>query len=169
MKFGIVIGRVNLRSVKIFPLVQICHKYDFANNVLFSILPFYFFSFIKKLLLFWFFFSIKIYLCYLYKKNANEFEKIKEKLNFNFKLIFTSLYLTSISFKGLKENYMSFSIPISLVFFKTFCHIIINLYHYNTMWFLPSALNVIMKKFVQARVNGGSNYDSLNVAKCLVI
>ena len=26
-----------------------------------------------------------------------------------------------------------------------------------------------MKKFKQARVNGGSNYDSLKVAKCLVI
>ena len=30
------------------------------------------------------------------------------------------------------------------------------------MWFLPSALNVKVKKFNQARVNGGSNYDSLN-------
>jgi hypothetical protein len=28
------------------------------------------------------------------------------------------------------------------------------------MWFLPSALNVKVKKFKQARVNGGSNYDS---------
>ena len=28
------------------------------------------------------------------------------------------------------------------------------------MWFLPSALNVKVKKFNQARVNGGSNYDS---------
>ena len=35
--------------------------------------------------------------------------------------------------------------------------------------FLPSALNVCVKRFVQARVNGGSNYDSLKVAKCLVI
>ena len=35
--------------------------------------------------------------------------------------------------------------------------------------FLPSALNVKVKKFNQARVNGGSNYDSLKVAKCLVI
>jgi len=26
-----------------------------------------------------------------------------------------------------------------------------------------------VKKFNQARVNGGSNYDSLKVAKCLVI
>ncbi|CAN0930552.1 hypothetical protein LINGRAHAP2_LOCUS37636, partial [Linum grandiflorum] len=34
---------------------------------------------------------------------------------------------------------------------------------------LPSALNVKVKKFNQARVNGGSNYDSLKVAKCLVI
>ncbi|GJU17607.1 hypothetical protein Tco_1145573 [Tanacetum coccineum] len=32
-----------------------------------------------------------------------------------------------------------------------------------------SALNVTVKKFNQARVNGGSNYDSLKVAKCLVI
>ena len=39
----------------------------------------------------------------------------------------------------------------------------------DTMWFLPSALNVKVKKFNQARVNGGSNYDSLKVAKCLVI
>ena len=37
------------------------------------------------------------------------------------------------------------------------------------MCFLPSALNVKVKKFNQARVNGGSNYDSLKVAKCLVI
>ena len=33
---------------------------------------------------------------------------------------------------------------------------------------VPSALNVKVKKFNQARVNGGSNYDSLKVAKCLV-
>ena len=39
----------------------------------------------------------------------------------------------------------------------------------DTMWFLPSALNVKVKRFNQARVNGGSNYDSLKVAKCLVI
>ena len=39
----------------------------------------------------------------------------------------------------------------------------------DTKWFLPSALNVKVKKFNQARVNGGSNYDSLKVAKCLVI
>ena len=30
----------------------------------------------------------------------------------------------------------------------------------NAMWFLPSALNVKVKEFNQARVNGGSNYDS---------
>ena len=29
------------------------------------------------------------------------------------------------------------------------------------MWFLPSALNVKVKKFEEARVNGGSKYDSL--------
>ena len=39
----------------------------------------------------------------------------------------------------------------------------------DTMWFLPSALNVNVEKFKKARVNGGSNYDSLKVAKCLVI
>ena len=39
----------------------------------------------------------------------------------------------------------------------------------NSMWFLLSALNVTVEKFNQARVNGGSNYDSLKVAKCLVI
>ena len=39
----------------------------------------------------------------------------------------------------------------------------------DTMWFLPSALNVNVMKSNQARVNGGSNYDSLKVAKCLVI
>jgi len=37
------------------------------------------------------------------------------------------------------------------------------------MWFLPSALNVKVKEFTKARVNGGSNYDSLKVAKWLVI
>ena len=31
----------------------------------------------------------------------------------------------------------------------------------NVMWFLPSSLNVKVKKFNEARVNGGSNYDSL--------
>ena len=39
----------------------------------------------------------------------------------------------------------------------------------DTMWFLPSALNVNVEKFNEAWVNGGSNYDSLKVAKCLVI
>ncbi len=39
----------------------------------------------------------------------------------------------------------------------------------DTMWFLPSALDVKVMKFKEARVNGGSNYDSLKVAKCLVI
>jgi len=39
----------------------------------------------------------------------------------------------------------------------------------DAMWFLPSALNVKVEKFNKARVNGGSNYDSLKVAKCLVI
>ena len=39
----------------------------------------------------------------------------------------------------------------------------------DAMWFLPSALNVKVMKFIQARVNGGSNYDTLKVAKCLVI
>ena len=38
----------------------------------------------------------------------------------------------------------------------------------DTMWFLPSALKVKVKKLNYARVNGGSNYDSLKVAKCLV-
>ncbi len=38
-----------------------------------------------------------------------------------------------------------------------------------TMWFLPSALNVKVKKFDQVWVNSGSNYDSLKVAKCLII
>ena len=39
----------------------------------------------------------------------------------------------------------------------------------DVMWFLPSAMNVKSKKFDEALVNGGSNYDSLQVAKCLVI
>ena len=38
-----------------------------------------------------------------------------------------------------------------------------------TKWFLPSALNVKVLRRTEARVNGGSNYDSLKVAKCLVI
>jgi len=32
----------------------------------------------------------------------------------------------------------------------------------DAMWILPSAHNVDVKKFKQAWVNGGSNYDSLN-------
>ena len=39
----------------------------------------------------------------------------------------------------------------------------------DAMLFLLSALNVNVEKFNQARVNSGSNYDSLKVAKCLVI
>ena len=39
----------------------------------------------------------------------------------------------------------------------------------DVMLFLPSALNVKVKKFNQTRVNGGNNYDSLKIAKCLVI
>ena len=39
----------------------------------------------------------------------------------------------------------------------------------DTMWLLPSALNVKAMKFKQARANGGSNYDSLKVAECLVV
>ncbi len=39
----------------------------------------------------------------------------------------------------------------------------------DTMQFLPSALNVTVKKFNQVWVNGRSNYDSLKVAKCLVM
>ncbi len=35
------------------------------------------------------------------------------------------------------------------------------------MGFLPSALNVKVMKLNQARVNGGSKYDSLKVAKYL--
>ena len=31
----------------------------------------------------------------------------------------------------------------------------------DTMWFLLSAQNVNVKRFNQARVNSGSNYDSL--------
>ena len=40
---------------------------------------------------------------------------------------------------------------------------------FNYMAAVISALNVKVKKFNEARVNGGSNYDSLKVAKCLVI
>ena len=39
----------------------------------------------------------------------------------------------------------------------------------DTMRFLPSALNVPVMKFNQSLVNGGSNYDFLKVAICLVI
>ena len=39
----------------------------------------------------------------------------------------------------------------------------------DTMWFMPSALNVKVMKFKHARVNGRSNNHSLMVAKCLVI
>jgi len=38
-----------------------------------------------------------------------------------------------------------------------------------TTWFLPSALIVNVMKDIQAQVNGGGNYDSLKVAKGLVI
>ena len=40
---------------------------------------------------------------------------------------------------------------------------------FDAIWYLPSALNVKMKKFNEAWVNGGSSYDSLKIAKCLVI
>ena len=39
----------------------------------------------------------------------------------------------------------------------------------DAMGFLPSALNVKVKKYNQARVNGGSNYDSHKADKCLDI
>ena len=39
----------------------------------------------------------------------------------------------------------------------------------HAVWFLPSALNVKVKKFNQTWVNGESNYDSLKVAKFLII
>ena len=39
----------------------------------------------------------------------------------------------------------------------------------DALWFLPSALNANVMKLKQERVNGGGNYDSLKVAKCLVI
>jgi len=39
----------------------------------------------------------------------------------------------------------------------------------DAMWFLPSALNVKVKKFNPARVNDKSNYDSLKVAEGLNI
>lgn len=34
----------------------------------------------------------------------------------------------------------------------------------DAVWFLPSTLNVKVKKFNQAQVNGGINYDCLKVA-----
>jgi len=39
----------------------------------------------------------------------------------------------------------------------------------DTMWFLPSTLYVKVEKFKKARVDGGIIYDSLKVAKGLVI
>jgi hypothetical protein len=39
----------------------------------------------------------------------------------------------------------------------------------DARWFLLSALNVKVKRFNQARVNSGSNCESLKVAECLVI
>ncbi len=40
----------------------------------------------------------------------------------------------------------------------------------DAMWFSPNAFNVKVKKFNQAQVKfGKSNYDSLKVAKCLII
>jgi len=40
---------------------------------------------------------------------------------------------------------------------------------FNLFVISAQCLNVKVKRFKQARVNGGSNYDSLKVAKCLVI
>ena len=40
---------------------------------------------------------------------------------------------------------------------------------FDTLLILPSALYVNVMKVEQAQVNGGSNYDFLKVAKCLVI
>ena len=37
----------------------------------------------------------------------------------------------------------------------------------NTMWFLPSALNVKVKRFDQARVNGGSEMISSSQVEAL--
>jgi len=39
----------------------------------------------------------------------------------------------------------------------------------NEMWFLPSAVIVKLTQLNEAPVNGGSNYVSRKVAKCLVI
>jgi hypothetical protein len=49
-----------------------------------------------------------------------------------------------------------------IIFIKSYIFCNLSVFH-------NSALNVKLKKFNQARVNGGSNYDSLKVAKCLVI
>jgi len=38
----------------------------------------------------------------------------------------------------------------------------------DKMWILPSAMTVNVMKVTQALVNGGINYDSFKVAKCLV-
>ena len=38
----------------------------------------------------------------------------------------------------------------------------------DTMWVLPSVLNVKVMKFNRAWSSGGINYGSLKVAKCLV-
>jgi len=38
----------------------------------------------------------------------------------------------------------------------------------DKMWILPSAMTVNVMKVTQALVNGGSNYDSFKVVKCLV-
>jgi len=38
----------------------------------------------------------------------------------------------------------------------------------DALWLLLSAQNVNVEKLDGARVNSGSNYDSLKVAKCLV-
>jgi len=40
---------------------------------------------------------------------------------------------------------------------------------YNTMLILLSALNVKVKRFNEARVNSGSNYDSLSIAPAYVL
>ena len=42
-------------------------------------------------------------------------------------------------------------------------------YGVDTILFLPSALNIKVKEFNQARLNYGSNYDYLKVSKLLVI
>ena len=40
---------------------------------------------------------------------------------------------------------------------------------FDEICFLPSALNVKVKSFNQAQVNGDRNYDSIKVVKCLII